>query len=92
MKEKILKESDKCRYVERQQAFRSCNTHECEKETATQTTERVTTTTKKHVEPRVQFIQNDAITCKLQSIFMSKCFSCGFSFFFKRFLSVNCSL
>lgn len=68
LKEKLLVESDKCRYIERQQAFRSCNTQECEKEMTTTTTttttieQPTTTTTKKHVEPRVQFIQNDGMT------------------------------
>lgn len=71
-----MKESDKCRYLDRQQAFRSCNTHECEKEPVTEkTTERVTTTTttttvtpKKRIEPRVQFIQNDGMTREYREI------------------------
>lgn len=59
-----MKESDKCRYIERQQAFRSCNAHECEKEAATTERPTTTATTQKHVEPRVQFVQNDGMPSK----------------------------
>lgn len=64
LKEKILRECDNCRYSERPQGFRSCNLHECDKDAPTTTTEiaeKKITSTKKHVEPSVRFIQNDSV-------------------------------
>lgn len=71
VKEALLKESQSCRYSERPQGFRSCNTHECSEEDTSeeelpQTTSRPTTTTKKPIEPKVRLIQNDSTPSKFK--------------------------
>lgn len=68
VKDVVLKESDKCRYAERPQAFRSCNTHDCDGDSSDSsdsvetTTEpaKITVPTKKYVEPKVRLIQRDS--------------------------------
>lgn len=66
VKDALLKESDKCRYSERPQAFRSCNTNECDSDSSdsdetTEANKPVTVApTKKHIEPKVRLIQNDS--------------------------------
>lgn len=71
VKETLLKESDKCRYSERPQAFRSCNTHDCDGDSSDsdETTEapkvvaptkKHVEPTKKHIEPKVRLIQSDS--------------------------------
>lgn len=72
IKETLLKESDRCRYSERPQGFRSCNTHECSdtdesSEEATEVTPKIVVPTKKHAEPNVRLIQNDSITSKFHN-------------------------
>lgn len=60
LKETLMKETDNCRYTERPQAFRSCNTQNCDADSASSTTETtVTTSTKQPIEPKVRLIQND---------------------------------
>lgn len=55
IKEKQMKESQNCRYAERQVAYRNCNTQVCtEKET--------------NVDPRVDLLQND-VAGKFKIIF-----------------------
>lgn len=70
IKETLLKESDRCRYSERPQGFRSCNTHECgddedSSEESTEEAPKVVVTTKKNTEPKVRLIQNDSTPSNL---------------------------
>lgn len=64
VKEALLKETDNCRYSERPQGFRSCNTHDCNEddssEESTEAPVKVVVPTKKHTEPKVRLIQNDS--------------------------------
>lgn len=57
VKEKLLQESERCRYSERPVGYRTCNTDECDNNKDLRTTS--TTTTTESYEPRVDLIQND---------------------------------
>lgn len=66
-KEKLLRETDNCRYSERLQAFRHCNTHECENDSHSSDIvgeEERSVTRRRPAEPKVELIQNDSLPGK----------------------------
>lgn len=52
-----MKETDNCRYSERPQAFRSCNSHKCDNESSS---EEEKPAPKIRAEPKVELVQNDS--------------------------------
>lgn len=59
-----MKETDNCKYVERPQGFRHCNTHHCTESTAT--TPKSLREIGDQYDPKVDLIQNDIATGKSQ--------------------------